>query len=83
MSDMYREEVPLYGDLVRIVREVDDSALKEQGKDPNDLPARHHLERHGAIRLGSEHELRIVKRLFALFGMHPVGYYDLSRKSVV
>ena len=77
MSDMYREEVPLYGDLVRIVREVDDSVLRAQGKDPRDLPARHHLERHGAIRLGSDHELRIIKRLFALLGMHPVGYYDL------
>ena len=78
MSEMYRGEVPLYGDLVRIVREVDDTVLESQGKDPQALPARHHLERHGAIRLGSEYELRMIKRLFALLGMSPVGYYDLS-----
>ena len=77
MSDMYRQEVPLYGDLVRIVREVDDTVLKAEGKELKDLPLRHHLERHGAIRLGSEYELRVVKRLFALLGMYPVGYYDL------
>ncbi|KAJ9149935.1 DUF1338 domain protein [Pleurostoma richardsiae] len=74
---MYRGEVPLYGNLVEIVRQVDDSVLTAQGKDPKDLPSRHRLERHGAIRLGSNHELGVIKRLFALFGMHPVGYYDL------
>jgi len=42
------------------------------------LPARHRVERHGAIRLGTGHEMRIIARLFALFDMHPVGYYDLS-----
>lgn len=77
MSDMYRQEVPLYGDLVRIVREVDNTVLKAQGKELKDLPLRHDLERHGAIRLGSEYELRVAKRLFSLLGMYPVGYYDL------
>lgn len=78
MSEMYRNEVPLYGDLVRIVREVDDSAMTARGKDARHLPARHHLERHGAIRLGSVYELRVITRLFSLLGMHPVGYYDLG-----
>lgn len=78
MSEMYRKEVPLYGELVRIVREVDSSVMKAQGKDATDLPARHHLERHGAIRLGSVYELRAITRLFSLLGMHPVGYYDLG-----
>ncbi|PLB48788.1 DUF1338 domain protein [Aspergillus steynii IBT 23096] len=36
------------------------------------------LERHGAIRLGTPFELRTIKRIFAILGMHPVGYYDLS-----
>lgn len=36
------------------------------------------LERHGAIRLGTPQELHTVRRLFALMGMHPVGYYDLA-----
>lgn len=36
------------------------------------------MERHGAIRVGRPDELRMLKRLFALMGMFPVGYYDLS-----
>ena len=78
MSEMYRKEVPLYGELVRIVREVDNLVLKAQGKNTTDLPARHHLERHGAIRLGLAYELWAITRLFSLLGMHPVGYYDLG-----
>lgn len=78
MSEMYRKEVPLYGELVRIVREVDDSVMKAQGKESKNLPARYNLERHGAIRLGSVFELRAMTRLFSLLGMHPVGYYDLG-----
>ena len=75
---MYRSEVPLYGTLVDIVRQVDDSVLRTQGKSPEALPVRHQLERHGAIRLGTAHELRMIKRLFAVLGMYPVGYYDLT-----
>lgn len=78
LSDMYRKEVPLYGDLVKIVRDVDNSVLKARGKHPEELPFRNHLERHGAIRLGTEHEMRMIKRLFAILDMHPVGYYDLN-----
>jgi uncharacterized glyoxalase superfamily metalloenzyme YdcJ len=73
---MYRGEVPLYGDLVNIVREVDQS-LVSAGKSQS-LPTRHELERHGAIRLGTELELRTIRRLFAIFGMYAVGYYDLG-----
>jgi uncharacterized glyoxalase superfamily metalloenzyme YdcJ len=34
-------------------------------------------ERHGAIRVGSADELSQVARVFAAFGMYPVGFYDL------
>ena len=34
-------------------------------------------ERHGAIRVGSPRELAQAARIFAGFGMHPVGFYDL------
>ncbi|WKT42107.1 hypothetical protein QSH57_006913 [Fusarium oxysporum f. sp. vasinfectum] len=78
LSEMYRQEVPLYGDLIQIVRDVDTAVLRAEGQKPEDLPLRNHLERHGAIRLGSEEELQVIKRLFAIFGMHPVGYYDLQ-----
>ena len=36
------------------------------------------MERHGAIRLGTAAELATMRRLFAVMGMEPVGYYDLS-----
>ncbi|KAH6680941.1 DUF1338 domain protein [Halenospora varia] len=88
LSEMYKLEVPLYADLINIVNEVDDKViharsalLGNSGKklgQVQELPSRHRLERHGAIRLGTAHELRTIKRLFAIFGMHPVGYYDLS-----
>ncbi|KAK3402694.1 hypothetical protein B0T20DRAFT_474479 [Sordaria brevicollis] len=78
LSNMYREEVPLYGKLVDIVRTVDSSVLEKRGKNLDDLPIRHQLERHGAIRLGTIQEMRQISRLFAIMGMHPVGYYNLE-----
>ena len=35
-------------------------------------------EQHGAIRLGTKEELRLVKRLLRVFGLEAVHYYDLS-----
>ncbi|KRG38049.1 hypothetical protein ARC20_15535 [Stenotrophomonas panacihumi] len=83
MSDMYRQEVPLYGELMSLVAQVnaqvlaDDPALAQR-LDRNDERARLDLERHGAIRVGSAEELSMLRRLFAVMGMYPVGYYDLS-----
>lgn len=45
-------------------------------------PDRLKVERHGAIRLGKPDELAMIARLFGLFGMQPVGYYDLSPSGV-
>ena len=39
-------------------------------------------ERHGAIRLGTPEELSMMRRVFAVMGMLPVGYYDLSTAGV-
>ncbi|CAD0354673.1 2-oxoadipate dioxygenase/decarboxylase HglS [Xanthomonas hortorum] len=83
MSDMYRAEVPLYGELMTLVAQVNADTLSA---DPalaarlqrNDERARLDLERHGAIRVGTAQELATLRRLFAVMGMHPVGYYDLS-----
>lgn len=83
MSDMYKKEVPQYGTLVELVNEANDAARKA---DPeldrrirdNEEEERLDLERHGAIRIGTGTELRNMKRLFAVMGMFPVGYYDLS-----
>lgn len=83
MSDMYRLEVPLYGDLVDLVETVNarviaaDSQLKARLEATDGLE-RISEERHGAIRLGTAEELHTMRRLFAVMGMLPVGYYDLS-----
>ncbi|MEE7567051.1 VOC family protein, partial [Xanthomonas sp. Kuri4-3] len=83
MSDMYRAEVPLYGTLMDLVAQVNaetlaadpvlDTRLRRNGE-----RARLDQERHGAIRVGTAHELATLRRLFAVMGMQPVGYYDLS-----
>lgn len=84
LSEMYKTEVPLYGDLVDVVFEADAKAIhnSQDGANvinPDDvLPSRHRVERHGAIRLGTAHELSTIRRMFAVMGMYPVGYYDLS-----
>ncbi len=83
MSDMYRSEVPQYGTLMALVADVNaatlaaDPALKADLERTDDLE-RIDLERHGAIRLGTAEELFTMRRLFAVMGMEPVGYYDLS-----
>jgi uncharacterized glyoxalase superfamily metalloenzyme YdcJ len=85
LSAMYKNEVPLYGDLIRIVRTVNEEKITSSS-DPHIVRIRHgdvaserlDLERHGAIRLGTPYELATVRRLFAIIGLYPVGYYDLS-----
>jgi len=83
MSSMYRTEVPLYGTLVDLVAEINDAVLTADPAlaaqlDRNDERARLDQERHGAIRVGTAEELATLGRLFALMGMYPIGYYDLS-----
>ncbi|KRG37962.1 hypothetical protein ARC78_02430 [Stenotrophomonas pictorum JCM 9942] len=83
MSHMYRTEVPLYGTLVELVAEVNakvlaaQPALAEQMQRSGERE-RLDVERHGAIRVGTAQELATLRRLFAVMGMYPVGYYDLS-----
>lgn len=83
MSRMYQAEVPLYGDLLDIVDDVNTSVLAADPHLAADLRRRGELhrlgqERHGAIRLGTAAELSMMRRVFAVMGMYPVGYYDLS-----
>lgn len=87
MSRMYRNEVPAYGTLVELVSEINAAAL---GNDPvltGELDATDGIdriteERHGAIRLGTAEELATMRRIFAVMGMHPVGYYDLTAAGI-
>lgn len=81
MSDMYQKEVPAYGTLLDIVREVNEKSIKENPALLDQLgltKERISEERHGAIRLGKPEELTTIAKLFAIVGMYPVGYYDLS-----
>ncbi len=87
LSEMYRREVPLYGDLVDLVAEINattlarDPVLRRRLAETDEL-ARVDEERHGAIRVGSAAELHGLRRVFAVMGMHPVGYYDLAAAGV-
>ncbi|EAR51780.1 hypothetical protein OG2516_06941 [Oceanicola granulosus HTCC2516] len=83
MSDMYRREVPQYGALIDLVAEVNAETLAADPDLHARLAAAGELERldeerHGAIRLGTAQELAQIRRVFAVMGMEPVGYYDLS-----
>ncbi|MGB3393004.1 MAG: VOC family protein [Stenotrophomonas sp.] len=83
MSHMYRTEVPLYGTLVELVGEINDRVLDAQPQLAEQMQRsgereRLEVERHGAIRVGTAQELCTLRRLFAVMGMWPVGYYDLS-----
>lgn len=87
MSAMYRAEVPAYGTLMELVAEVnagvlDATPVLRQRLKATDALDRISQERHGAIRLGTPAELSMMRRVFAVMGMHPVGYYDLSTAGV-
>nr|WP_201589053.1 VOC family protein [Psychrobacter pulmonis] len=87
MSEMYQKEVPLYGDLIDLVSEVNTEVLNKQPEIREQLEHtgeidRLNMERHGAIRLGTAAELSMMRRLFAVMGMYPVGYYDLAPAGV-
>ncbi|ATQ69545.1 MULTISPECIES: 2-oxoadipate dioxygenase/decarboxylase HglS [Methylosinus] len=87
MTQMYRAEVPQYQKLAHIVAEVDgrtlaaDETLEQRLRSAGryDLIG---VERHGAIRVGRPQELSGLRRLFAVMGMSPVGYYDLAPAGV-
>ncbi|MFC5695995.1 VOC family protein [Pseudomonas sp. GCM10022186] len=87
MSDMYKAEVPLYGDLLDLVAETNRKVMEESPEVEEHLRwtgelGRLAMERHGAIRVGTAEELSTIRRLFAVMGMQPVGYYDLSPAGV-
>jgi uncharacterized glyoxalase superfamily metalloenzyme YdcJ len=87
MSAMYQSEVPQYGTLLELVECVNQETLNQQPELYRRLEAQGELarlsvERHGAIRVGTAAELSMLRRLFAVMGMYPVGYYDLSEAGV-
>jgi uncharacterized glyoxalase superfamily metalloenzyme YdcJ len=83
LSLMYGEEVPAYNTLVEVSTAVNRDYIDRHGAGAERLGSvsRVTAERHGAIRVGSPQEMAQVARLFAAFGMHPVGFYDLRDAS--
>lgn len=87
MSRMYQQEVPQYGTLMQLVMTVNERCLEADVGLKNRLAAadelsRLNVERHGAIRVGTAEELAMLRQMFAVMGMYPVGYYDLSQAGV-
>jgi len=87
MSDMYKAEVPLYGTLMELVADTNQQVMAQSPEIASSLAQtgelqRLDMERHGAIRVGTAEELATLRRLFAVMGMEPVGYYDLSSAGV-
>lgn len=83
MSAMYQQEVPQYGALLSLVREINAAVLEREPTLERDLRqhselTRLEVERHGAIRVGTAAELKGIAQIFAVMGMYPVAYYDLS-----
>jgi uncharacterized glyoxalase superfamily metalloenzyme YdcJ len=83
LSAMYGREVPAYTTLLEVSAQVNADVLATRGDAAERLGSigRVTAERHGAIRVGTAAELRQAGRLFAAFGMHPVGFYDLRDAS--
>ena len=83
LSTMYGVEVPAYNTLVDVSAAVNQDYVKRTGAEAERLGSieRVTAERHGAIRVGSPKELAQVARVFAAFGMYPVGFYDLRDAS--
>lgn len=74
LSQLYRKEVPRYGDLLNIVDAVNAAVVDSRVGEVRRIGS----ERHGAIRVGSASELADLTRIFAVMGMVPVDYYDLA-----
>ncbi|GAB3460354.1 VOC family protein [Streptomonospora sediminis] len=79
LSAMYGREVPAYTTLVDVATEVNQDRLRRDGAGAERLGSADRVtaERHGAVRVGSRKEMSQVARVFAAFGMYPVGFYDL------
>lgn len=78
LSGMYGSEVPAYTTLLEVSAQVNDEVIAKGG-DAGRLGGieRVTAERHGAIRVGTEREMRQAAQIFAALGMEPVGFYDL------
>ena len=78
LSAMCKSEMPRYRAMAELVGRVNEDVLVAQPERRRDDAPALDIERHGAVRVGSAAELVLLRRLFAVLDMAPVGYYDLS-----
>ncbi len=76
-SEMYGRELPEYNRFTVPVRA---SNLEQLDRHPDPNVHRETLmeEKHGAIRVPGAEEMRVVTRIFAVMGMVPVEFYDMT-----
>ena len=76
-SAMYGAELPEYNRFTVPVRE---SNVEQLDRHPDPHVNRDTLmeEKHGAIRMPGAQEMRVVTRIFAVMGMSPVEFYDMT-----
>ena len=76
-SEMYGRELPEYNRFTVPVRA---SNLEQLDRRPDPHLNRETLmeEKHGAIRVPGPEEMRVVTRIFAVMGMVPVEFYDMT-----
>lgn len=78
LSEMYAKEIPEYNQFTGIVKASNIDFLEKN----KHLKAFHKdrvlEEKHGAIRVSTPQEMRLFARIFKLFGMYPVEFYDLT-----
>ncbi len=76
-SEMYGAELPEYNRFTAPVR-ASNLARLERHPDPHVNRETLMEEKHGAIRMPGAAEMRIVTRIFAVMGTHPVEFYDMT-----
>nr|QBK88675.1 MAG: uncharacterized protein LCMiAC01_03530 [Mimivirus LCMiAC01] len=78
LSKMYEQADPQYKKMINIVRDVNETYMKNHPDSTTDTLDRVTQERHGAIRVATPSELNEVADFFKVFGMFPVNVYDLT-----
>ena len=76
-SEMYGAELPEYNRFTAPVRASNLEGL-ERHPDPHVNRETLMEEKHGAIRMPGAAEMRVVTRIFAVMGMKPVEFYDMT-----
>ncbi len=78
LSQLFQEEFPEYKQFLAIVNESNAAYIEKKGKENITDEDRVAQERHGAIRVATQEELKIIKDIFEVIGCFPVNFYDMT-----